>query len=253
MSLFCPVISFYQNQYTVAVSESTQPNFVVTKVEARTFPLKHAITYALLSENLKKPATFSINSISGEILLTHRLNRDQVNNYFLEVQASFKVSNTSGGSQYHSAKSFVLINVREQGSEDGLSFSLASYFLKVPCNTSQDTVIYRMRIADSDNIANARLRYRFQKKLDYFSITNNGKIKIQRSLLLLCYLNPSKSFLGIVIVRDTTGIKRNAQASITIVVTPPGPLSREIAGVAADLKDTITRRQTSHPGSGIER
>lgn len=250
--LFYQVISFYQDQYTVGVSENAQLNTVVTKVEARTFPLKYIITYALLSENLKEPSTFAINSRTGEILLKGRLDRDQINNFLLEVQASFTASNTSSGGQYRSARSFVLISVREQQSEEGLSFTRASYNLKVPCNTSQDTVIYRVRVADSDNIGNARLRYRFQKRLDYFFITHNGKIKIQRSLLLLCYLTPSKSFQVTVIVRDTAGIKRNAHAFVNIVVKPPGVLSKT-AGVIPDAKSTFTRRQSFHSGSRIDR
>ena len=250
--MFYLVISFNQHQYTVGVSENAQLNTVVTKVEARTFPIKHIITYSLLSENLKKPSMFSINSRTGEIVLKATLDRKQISNFLLEVQASFTASNTSGESQYRSARSFVLINVLEPQSEEGLSFTRASYNLKVPCNTSSDTVIYRVRVADSDDTGNSRLRYRFQNRLDYFFITHNGKIKVQRSLLLLCYLTPSKSFQATVIVRDTVGKKRNAHAFINIVVKPPGLLSKT-AGVIPDAKDTITRRQSLLSGSRIER
>ena len=241
-------ISFYHDQYTVGVSENAQINTVVAKVEARTFPYKHIITYALLSENLQKPSLFTINSRTGEILLCGKLDRDKTRNFLLEVEASFQVSNTSGGRQYRSTKTFVLVNVREPQIVQGLSFARASYYLKVPCNTSEDTTIYRLRITDSGNIGNARTRYRFQKRLDYFYITHNGKIKVQRSLLLLCYLTPGKSFRVSVIARDTAGIKRNAHALIHIMITPPGPLTKDIAGVAADAKDTITR----HSGARIE-
>ena len=250
--LFVTVISFYREQYTVTVRENTQLNTVVTKVEARTFPKKHIITYALLSENLKRPALFSINSKTGEIFVTGKLDRDEIRNFLLEVQASFQVSNTSGGSQYRSAKSFVLINVREQGSDEGLSFTRSSYHLKVPCNVSQDTTVDRVRTAASDSIGSTRTRFRFQKRLDYFFITHNGKIKTQRSLLLFCYNTPGKSFRTTIIARDTGGIRRNAYALIQIVITPPGLLSKDIAGVAPDAKDTITRRLTSQSGAKIE-
>ena len=245
-------IAFYNEHYTVVVSDQTHPNTVVAKVEARTFPLKHIITYTLLSENLKQPSLFAINSRTGEILVSGKLDRVQMRNYLLEVEASFQVLNTSGESQRRSAKSFVLINVRGLQSDHALSFTHSSYHIRVPCNTSQNTTVYRVRTANSDNIGNTRTRYRFQKRLDYFYITHNGKIKVQRSLLLLCYLTPFKSFRATVIVRDTANIKRNAQALIQIVVTPPGQLSKAMASVAPDAKDTITRLQTLISGTRSE-
>ena len=226
---------------------------MVTKVEAHTFPLRHVITYQLLSEDLRTPSLFAVNPRTGEIVLKGRLDKRKTNTFLLHVQASFQVSNISNGSQYRSAKSSVLINVRKQQSEGHLAFSHSSYSLKVPCNTSQDTVIYRMHNANTDSIGNSRLRYRFKKRLDYFFITHHGKIKTQRSLLLLCYLTPPKSFKTTVIVRDTASIKRNANASITITVTPPGSLSKETAGVARQLRGTIIRLRTSHSGPKTER
>ena len=249
-------ISFYQDQYTVGVSENAQPNTVVTKVEARTFPQKHIITYSLLSENLKQPSRFAINSRTGEIMVSGSLDMDEMCNFLLEVEASFQLPNTSNRVQYRSAKAFVLIDIREHQSEESLSFTQASYYLKVPCNMSHDTTVYRVRTTDTDSGGNARTRYRFQRKLDHFFITSGGKIKTQRSLLLFCYVTPRKSFRTTIVVRDTAGIKRNAHASLQIVITPPGLLSRDIAGTVpgsvADTKDTITRRQTFHSGAKIE-
>lgn len=248
-----PVISFNRDQYTVGLSENSRIDTVVTKVEANTFPLRHVITYQLLSENLWTPSLFAINPRTGEIVLKGRLDRRQKDTFLLQVQASFQVSNISNGSQYRSAKSFVLINVRKHQSGGNLAFSHTSYSLKVPCNTSQDTVIYRMHIANTNGLGNSRLRYRFQKRLDYFFITHHGKIKIQRSLLLLCYLTPPKSFKSTIFVRDTGTTKRNAYASITITVTPPGYLAKETAGVARQLRGTIIRLRTSHSDPKTER
>lgn len=180
-------------------------------------------------------------------MVSGRLDIDEMRNFLLEVEASFQVPNTSGGVQYRSAKSFVLIDIREHQSEGSLSFTHASYYLRVPCNTSHDTTVYRVRTTDSESGGNARTRYRFQRKLDHFLITNGGKIKTQMSLLLFCYVTPLKSFRTSIVVRDTTGTKRNAHALIQIVITPPRQLSKDIAGVESG---TITRRQTSqsHPG-----
>ena len=240
----------------MAVSENAQPNTVVTKVEARTFPQKHTITYSLLSENLKQPAVFTINSKTGEIMVSGKLDMDEMGNFLLEVEASFQLSNTSNGVPYRSARAFVLIDIREYQSKESLSFTQASYYLKVPCNTSHDTTVYRVRTTEKDNTGNPRTRYRFQRKLDHFFITNGGKIKTQRSLLLFCYVTPRKSFRTTIIVRDTAGIKRNTQASLEIVILPPGLLSKDIPstipGSAAHTKDTVTRRQTFHSGAKIE-
>ena len=240
----------------MAVSENAKLNTAVTKVEARTFPQKHIITYSLLSENLKQPTTFTINSETGEIMVSGKLDMDEMRNFLLEVEASFQLPNTSNGVQYRSTKAFVLIDIQEHQSEESLSFTQASYYLKVPCNTSHDTTIYRVRTTEKDNAGNPQIRYRFQRKLDHFFITNGGKIKTQRSLLLFCYVTPRKSFRTTIIVRDTAGIKRNTQASLQIVIVPPGLLSKEIAGTipgsAANTKDTITRRQTFHSGAIIE-
>ncbi|XP_078373949.1 uncharacterized protein LOC144657480 isoform X2 [Oculina patagonica] len=245
-----PEISFYHNQYTVGVSENAQPNTVVTKVEARTFPRKHIITYALLSENLKKPSLFTINSRTGEIMVSGGLDIEDMRNFLLEVEASFQLSNTSGEVRYRTAKTFVLINIREHQAEESLSFTQASYYLRIPCNTSRDTTVYRVKTIDSDSGGNARTRYRFQRKLDHFFITNGGKIKTQRTLLLFCYVTPLKYFRTTVVVRDTAGVKRNAHALMYIVITPPGPLSKDIAGIVPGGVTTITRRQTSHFNSG---
>lgn len=240
----------------MAVSENAQPNTVVTKVEARTFPQKRIITYSLLSENLKQPAIFTINFKTGEIMVSGKLDMDEMRNFLLEVEASFQPPNTSNGVQNRSAKAFVLIDIREHQSEESLSFTQASYYLKVPCNTSRDTTVYRVRTTEKDNAGNLRTRYRFQSKLDHFFITNGGKIKTQRSLLLFCYVTPRKSFRTTIVARDTAGIKRNTQASLQIVIMPPGLLSKDIAGTipgsAANTKDTITRRQTFHSGAKIE-
>lgn len=253
---FSTEISFYQDQYTVAVSENAQPNTVVTKVEARTFPQKHIITYSLLSENLKQPAVFTINSKTGEIMVSGNLDMDEMRNFLLEVEASFKLPNTSSGVQHRSAKAFVLIDIREHQSEESLSFTQASYYLKVPCNTSHDTTVYRVRTTDTESTGNPRTRYRFQRRLDHFFITNGGKIKTQRSLLLFCYVTPRKSFLTTIVARDTAGLKRTTHASLEIMILPPGLLSRGIAstipGSAANTKDTITRRQTFHSGAKIK-
>ncbi|XP_068754342.1 uncharacterized protein [Montipora capricornis] len=248
-----PVISFNHGQYTVGLSENSQIDNVVTKVEARTFPLQRVITYQLLSENLQRPSMFAINSRTGEILLKGRLDRGKTSNFLLQVQASFQEPNTSNGNKYLSAESFVLINVREQQSGEKLAFNRTSYNVKVPCNTSRDTVIYRMRVANTGGLGNNRLRYKFQKRLDYFYMTHHGKIKVQRSLLLLCYLTPSKSFKTTVIVRDAAGIKRNAHTSINIMVIPPGAMSKETVGIAEQSKDPITRLRISHSGPNMER
>ena len=249
-------ISFYQDQYTVVVSENAQPSTVVTKVEATTFPQKHVITYSLLSENLKQPAIFTINSKTGEIMVSGNIDMDEMRNFLLEVEASFQLPNASNGLQHRSARAFVLIDIREHQSEESLSFTQASYYLKVPCNTSRDTTVYRVRTTDTDSTGNPRTRYRFQRKLDHFFITNGGQIKTQRSLLLFCYVTPRKSFRTTIVARDTAGIKRNTHASLEIVILPPGVLSKDIAstipGSAANTKDTITRRQTFHSGAKID-
>ena len=238
------------------MSENAQPNTVVTKVEARTFPQKHIITYSLLSENLKQPAVFTINSKTGEIMVSGILDMDEMRNFLLEVEARFQLPNTSTGVQYRLARAFVLIDIREHQSEESLSFTQASYYLKVPCNTSHDTTVYRVRTTDTDSTGDPRTRYRFQRKLDHFSITNGGKIKTQRSLLLFCYVTPRKSFRTTIVVRDTAGIKQDTHASLEIVILPPGLLSKDIAGTipgsAANTKDTITRRQTLNSGAKIE-
>ena len=240
----------------MAVSENAKPNTVVTKVEARTFPQKRFISYSLLSENLKQPSIFTINSGTGEIMVSGKLDMDKTCNFLLEVEASFRLPNTSNGVQYRSAKTFVLIDIREHQSEESLSFTQATYYLKVPCNTSHDTTLYRVRTTDTESAGTPRARYRFQRKLDHFYITNGGKIKTQRSLLLFCYVTPRKSFRTTIVVRDTAGIKRNAQASLQIVIMPPGLLSKDIVGALpgsfANTKDTITRRQTLHSGAKIE-
>ena len=241
----------------MTVDENAQPNTVVTKVEARTFPQKHIVTYSLLSENLKQPAIFTINSKTGEIMVSGKLDTDEMRNFLLEVEASFQLPNTSSnGVRYRSAKAFVLIDIREHQSEESLSFTQASYYLKVPCNMSHDTTVYRVRTTDTNNAGNPRTRYRFQRKLDHFLITNGGKIKTQRSLLLFCYVTPRKSFRTTIVVRDTEGIKRNTRASLQIMIMPPGLLSKDIAGTipgsAANTKDTINRRQTFHSGAKID-
>ena len=240
----------------MTVSENAQPNTVVTKVEARTFPQKHILTYSLLSENLKQPSLFTINSKTGEIMVSGRLDMDEIRNFLLEVEASFRLPNTSNGMQHRSAKAFVLIDIQEHQSEESLSFTQASYYLKVPCNTSHDTTVYRVRTSGTDSAETPRTRYRFQRKLDHFFITNGGKIKTQRSLLLFCYVTPRKSFRTTIVVRDTAGIKRNAHASLQIVIMPPRLLFKDIVGTipgsAGNTKDTITRRQTLHSGAKLE-
>lgn len=183
-------------------------------------------------------------------MVSGRLDIDDMRNFLLEVEASFQVPNTSGGVRYRSTKTFVLIDIREQQSKEPLSFTQASYYLLVPCNTSHDTTVYRVKTTDSDSGGNARTRFRFQRRLDHFFITNGGKIKTQRTLLLFCYVTPPKSFRTTVIVRDTAGIKRNAHALMQIVITPPGPLSKNNVGTVPGGVTTITRRQTSHLNSG---
>lgn len=182
-------------------------------------------------------------------MVSGRLDVDDTRNFLLEVEASFQLPNTSGGVRYRSTKTFVLIDVQEHQSQESLSFTQASYFLRVPCNTSHDTTVYRVKTTDSN-----RIRYRFQRKLDHFFITNGGKIKTQRTLLLFCYVTPQKTFRTTVVVRDTAGIKRNAHALIQIAITPPGPLFKDIAGIVPGGVTTITRRQTPHsnPGKIIE-
>ena len=70
--LFNLEISFTNDQYMVKVSESTRLHTVVSKLQARTFPDRRIISYALLSENLKTPTIFEINSRTGEIILSKR-------------------------------------------------------------------------------------------------------------------------------------------------------------------------------------
>ena len=214
-------ISFSNDQYTVKLSENTQHNTVVTKLQARTFPDKHIITYALISENLKRPSVFKINSRTGEIILNRRPDTSKMHSFLLEVEASFQARNRSSGVKYRSATSFVLIDILKARSEGSLSLTRTSYYIRVPCNTPYNTTVYRVRTTDSESAGNAR--FSFQRKLAYFSITSGGKIKTQRSLLLFCYVSPSKTFRTSVIVRDTTGIKRNADALLQIVITPPRP------------------------------
>ena len=238
------------------VTEDTRSNTVVAKVEATTFPLKHVITYTLLSENLNTPSLFTINSRTGEVSLTGQLERDKMQNFLLEVEASFRVPNTSeSGTQYRSAKSYVLVNIRENDSSAALSFTHSSYFLNVPCNTTVDSTIYRVRTVDAGSQGSLRLRFRFQRKLEHFSISSNGRIRSQKSLAQFCNVKPPESFETSVIVRDADGIKRNAQAQLRIVITPPGLVKARTAGSlslgATDTKDTMTRRQTFLSGQGI--
>ena len=187
-------------------------------------------------------------------MVSGRLNVDDTRNFLLEVEATFQLPNTSGGVRHRSTKTFVLIDVQEHQSQESLSFTQASYFLRVPCNTSHDTTVYRMKTTDSNSGGNSRIRYRFQRKLDHFFITNGGKIKTQRTLLLFCYVTPQKTFRTTVVVRDTAGIKRNAHALIQIAIMPPGPLLKDNAGIVPGGVTTITRRQTPHssPGKTIE-
>ena len=224
----------------MTVSEDEQPNTVITKVQAKTFPLTHSITYTLLSENLKKPSLFAINSRTGEIMVKRILARVKVRNFLLELEASFQVPDNPGDRQRRSTKSFLLINVRDPQSENTLSFTNSTYHLKIPCNVSQDETVFRVQTADTENSRHLRIRYRFQKKLDYFHITPNGKMKVKRSLLLYCFLTPAKTFQTTLIARDTSGVRRNAHALMRIVVTPPGQLYKVTTSVIPDTKNTIT-------------
>ena len=216
---------------------------MITKVQARTFPLTHSITYTLLSENFKKPSLFAINSRTGEIMVKHILARVKVRNFFLKLEASFQVPDNPGDRQRRSTTSFLLINVRAPQIENTLSFTNSTYHLKIPCNVSQDETVFRVQNPDTENSRHLRIRYRFQKKLDYFHITPNGKMKVKRSLLLYCFLTPAKTFQITLIARDASGVRRNAYTLMRIVVTPPGQLYKVTASVIPDTKNTITPPQ----------
>ena len=232
----------------MTVSEDEQPNTVITKVQARTFPLTHSITYTLLSENLKKPSLFAINSRTGEIMVKHKLARGHVRSFLLELEASFQVPDNPGDRQRRSTKSFLLINVREPQSKNTLFFTNSTYHLKIPCNVSQEETVFRVQTADTENIRRLRIRYRFQKKLDYFHITPNGKMKLKRSLLLYCFLTPAKTFQTTLTARDASGVWRNAHALMRMVVTPPGQLYKVTTSVILDTKNTITDLQPAKSG-----
>lgn len=121
--LFNLEISFTNDQYMVKVSESTRLHTVVSKLQARTFPDRRIITYALLSENLKTPTIFEINSRTGEIILSKRPDIREMRTFLLEIEAS-----SFDGKKHRSAKAFVLINFSKVQSRGGsLSFTRSSF------------------------------------------------------------------------------------------------------------------------------
>ncbi|XP_022800643.1 uncharacterized protein LOC111338416 [Stylophora pistillata] len=208
-------ISFANDQYMVKVSESAQRNTVVTKLQARTFPERRIISYALLSENLKEPTVFKINSRTGEIILRKRPNISEMRTFLLEIEAS-----SFDGTKQRSAKAFVLINFSKVQSRGGsLSFTHASLYIRVPCNTPSNTTVYRVQTKNTGRGGGVRIS--FQRKLDHFSITGGGKIKTQRSLRPFCDVTPSKTFRTYVAARDSSDVKRNAHALLRIEITPP--------------------------------
>ena len=208
----------------VKVSESTRLHTVVSKLQARTFPDRRIITYALLSENLKTPTIFEINSRTGEIILSKRPDIREMRTFLLEIEAS-----SFDGKKHRSAKAFVLINFSKVQSRGGsLSFTRSSFYIKVPCNTPLNTTVYRAQTKNTGRGGSTRIS--FLRKLDHFSITGGGKIKIQRSLLPFCDVTPSKKFRTSVAARDTSGTKRNAHALLQIEITPPIRLPQGNAG-----------------------
>lgn len=222
--LFNLEISFTNDQYMVKVSESTRLHTVVSKLQARTFPDRRIITYALLSENLKTPTIFEINSRTGEIILSKRPDIREMRTFLLEIEAS-----SFDGKKHRSAKAFVLINFSKVQSRGGsLSFTRSSFYIKVPCNTPLNTTVYRAQTKNTGRGGSTRIS--FLRKLDHFSITGGGKIKIQRSLLPFCDVTPSKKFRTSVAARDTSGTKRNAHALLQIEITPPIRLPQGNAG-----------------------
>ena len=208
----------------VKVSESTRLHTVVSKLQARTFPDRRIITYALLSENLKTPTIFEINSRTGEIILSKRPDIREMRTFLLEIEAS-----SFDGKKHRSAKAFVLINFSKVQSRGGsLSFTRSSFYIKVPCNTPLNTTVYRAQTKNTGRGGSTRIS--FLRKLDHFSITGGGKIKIQRSLLPFCDVTPLKKFRTSVAARDTSGTKRNAHALLQIEITPPIRLPQGNAG-----------------------
>ncbi|XP_043112794.1 protocadherin Fat 1 [Puntigrus tetrazona] len=138
---------FSQKIYSAVVREDAELESTVLTVFANDFdgPLNNQIRYII--ENNNQTCPFLMDAVSGELRLTHQLDREKVASYMLTVLAS------DSGNPPKSDSSAINMTVADVNDNPPV-FSQANYSLIIQENLPSGAVVLQLNVTDNDSPEN---------------------------------------------------------------------------------------------------
>ncbi|XP_054840767.1 protocadherin beta-16-like [Eublepharis macularius] len=140
---------FHQSLYKVKLMENSQPNTLVTKVEAtdRDLGPNAEITYSFNQVSDTVLGAFKVNKYSGDISVAGVIDYEEEHNYAINIKAM------DGGGL--SAYCKVIVEVEDRN-DNAPEVTLTSLTSPLPEDSPSDTVVALFRVTDRDSGDNGR-------------------------------------------------------------------------------------------------
>ncbi|XP_050549134.1 cadherin-related tumor suppressor [Daktulosphaira vitifoliae] len=199
---------FNKNVYSIDISEATIRGTKIGEIFAIDDDenINGVVTYTVVSDWGND--VFNIDSHSGIITLTGKLDYEEVQHYILIIQAQ------DGGKPMLSSTVTVYINVIDENDNTPV-FEVNSYSIDIYENVTENTIIATVLATDRDSKLNGDIKYSFQlldqEHNDFAIDQNNGSIWPIRSLNreLVAFYNLA------VVARDGARLKASELTSTT--------------------------------------
>ena len=204
------VPTFDKSEVNVTIAEGLPSGTLVWVASAKDTDsgLNGTVIYAF-SDDVEQqyPSTFSLNSQTGRITTTKKLDRETVGNYFLHI-----VARDSGTNPLSSTVSLT-VNIEDKNDNVPYFYPL-KYFENIHENMPIGTTVVKVTAFDADLGDNARIYYTFTQNYPQFSINvNTGVITTSQTLKKAL----KNSYTLIVSCRDTNTAHRATQNAIVEV------------------------------------
>lgn len=215
---------FEQTLYQVQVPENSPVGALVLKVSARDLDTgtNGEISYSLFYSSQEISTTFELNSLSGEVRLTKKLDFETISSYELDIDAS-----DGGGLSGKCSVSIEVVDVNDNSPE----LTMSSLTSPIPEN-SPEIEVALFRIRDRDSGDNGRMTCSIQDDLPFL-------------------LKPSAENFYTLVTNGALDRESQAEYNVTITVTDLGTprlkTQHNITVLVSDVNDNAPAfTQTSY-------